>query len=271
MNKGKEKTKAKNTDTYDGSGGYASNEDWTKFLATDAGKAYTKKNTKQVGTGEFEPDTVTDIPGETKTKLGDLEVKGRRGAVQRWESNSQARQMKTLSDDISDSKKKIGRYTDRRETHGIYTEGAIGEDGVQAKGTWAAKDGHKRRFRNASANLDESTRNMGASQGQYDTYTRQVAAGAKGSSGDTFGVKTKATGSDLGTSSTTLESQQKLLETGKIGGDSTAETNVAPVPIVGRDGEVVDAKKKKTDVVAPGKMNSKFFKKKSPLKMKYFK
>jgi len=206
--------------------------------------------------GERGPSTVTDIPGETKTKLGDLEVKGRRGAVQRWESKSQGRNMKTLSDDISDSQKKIGKYTDRLAGHSD-------KDGKALKG-------HERRFRNATANLAESTRNMSASQGQYDTYTRQVAAGAKGSSGDTFGVKTKATLSDLGS----LENQDKYNADGKIG-EPEVQTNVAPVPVVGRDGKPVVAKKDKKVVKDVKTTNFKktpdFFKKKSPLKMKYFK
>ena len=67
--KGKKIYKSVNTDDYDGSGGYASSADWTKFLATDAGKEYTKKNTKQVETGESEPDTPF-IPATKGKKTG---------------------------------------------------------------------------------------------------------------------------------------------------------------------------------------------------------
>lgn len=244
VNKGKEITKAVNTDTYDGSGGYAPNDEWDAFLKTDAGKEYIKKNTKQVGTGNFEPDTTTNVPGETKTKLSDLEVKGRRGAVQNWEVNAQRRKMRHLSDDISDYTKKVGKYTDNLSKH-------TGKDGKPLKG-------HERRFRKAQANLDEYTRNMKAAQGQYDTYTRQVAAGAKGSSGDTFGVKTKATKSDIGD----LAAQDNFLRTGTF----EKQTESTPNPADNK-------KKKKTkDVDANAKKKtSQFFKGKTPLKMKYFK
>jgi hypothetical protein len=241
VSKGKEITEAVNTDTYDGSGGYASNDDWNDFLATPAGAEYTKKNTKQVGTGKFEDDTVTNIPGETKTTLGDLEVKGQRGMVAGWEVNQQARKQKRLSDDISDSEKNMGKYTGRLAKH---TDPLTGK----------AKKGHERRFRNATANLSESTRNNKNSTSQLDTYSRGVAQGASGHGGDTFSVKTKATLSDLGD----LEKQNQYNTDGTIGGPKV-ESNTNP------------AEDKKTDVVAPNKMNSKFFKKKSPLKMKYFK
>ena len=48
-------------DDYDGSGGYMSNEDWTKFLQTEQGKAYTEKYS----------DKTVDLPGET-TRTGTI-------------------------------------------------------------------------------------------------------------------------------------------------------------------------------------------------------
>ena len=252
VNKGKEKKETvKYTDLPEDIREQAKADNLKKFGTLNPTAAGLTDNTR--GTGEFEDDTVTNIPGETKTKLGDLEVKGRRGAVQRWESKSQGRNMKTLSDDISDSQKNIGKYNARLAKHS-------GKDGKALKG-------HERRFRNATSNLAESTRNMNASQGQYDTYTRQVAAGAKGSSGDTFGVKTKATGSDLGTKSTTIQKQIQLLETGKIGEAVVKTEGTAPVPKVKKDGK---KKTEGTDGALPKKTPD-FFKKKTPLKMKYFK
>jgi hypothetical protein len=249
VTKGKEKTEAVNTDTYDGSGGYASNDDWNDFLATPAGAEYTKKNTKQVGTGEFEDDTVTNIPGETKTTLGDLEVKGQRGMVAGWEVNQQARKQKRLSDDISDSEKKMGKYAARQDKHGIRNK-----DGV-----YEAKKGHERRFRNNEANLSESTRNKKNSTSQLDTYSRGVAQGASGHGGDTFSVKTKATGSDLGS----LENQENFSNTGSVA-KPVVESNTNPATV---------KEKKKTEGTdgALPKKTPDFFKKKTPLKMKYFK
>jgi hypothetical protein len=202
-----------------------------------------KKTGSQVGTGKFEDDKVTNIPGETKTTLGDLEVKGQRGMVAGWEVNQQARKQKRLSDDISDSEKNMGKYTGRLAKH---TDPLTGK----------AKKGHERRFRNATANLSESTRNNKNSTSQLDTYSRGVAQGASGHGGDTFSVKTKATLSDLGD----LEKQNQYNTDGTIGGPKV-KSNTNPA----------EDTKKKTDVKTNAKMSNKLFKKKSPLKMKYFK
>tara|TARA_R110002124_G_scaffold282592_1_gene457890 strand:+ start:296 stop:1264 length:969 start_codon:yes stop_codon:yes gene_type:complete len=80
--KGKEIMKKVNTDDYDGSGGYASDEDWNKFLGTDAGKRYTEENTKEVGTGTFEPDTQGD-PVKVTTKKNVVLKEATKGDAQR--------------------------------------------------------------------------------------------------------------------------------------------------------------------------------------------
>lgn len=219
-----------------------------QYHAKYGSKSKGKKTGGQVGTGKFEDDTVTDIPGETQTTLGDLEVKGQRGMVAGWEVSQQARKLKRLSDDISDSEKKIGRYQSRLDKH---TDPLTGK----------AKKGHERRFRNATANLAESTRNKKNSTSQLDTYSRGVAQGASGHGGDTFSVKTKATLSDLGS----LQNQERFTKTGSVADE--VKSNVNPTEL---------EKKKKTEVkkdvtsTAPKKAPD-FFKKKSPLKMKYFK
>ena len=208
------------------------------------------KTNNVIPTGERGPGTVKDIPGETKTKLGDLEVKGRRGMTQSWEAGSQGRRMKRLSDDISDSQKKVDRYKSRLS--GYATQG---EDGkwTKTKGKGEVSDS---KFNRNVRKFNESSRNVKGSQGQYDTYSRGVAQGARGSNSDTFGVKTRATLSDLGD----LGKQDKFNKDGTIG-EPEVETNVAPVPILDRDGKPVET---------PANMSNKFFKKKSPLKMKYF-
>jgi hypothetical protein len=208
------------------------------------------KTNNVIPTGKREPDIVTDIPGETTTNLSDLESKGRRGMTQSWEAGSQGRRMKRLSDDISDSQKKVDRYKSRLS--GYATQG---EDGkwTKTKGKGEVSDS---KFNRNVRKFDESSRNVKGSQGQYDTYSRGVAQGARGSNSDTFGVKTRATLSDLGD----LGKQDKFNKDGTIG-EPEVETNVAPVPILDRDGKPVET---------PANMSNKFFKKKSPLKMKYF-
>ena len=111
--KGKKITKAVNTDDYDGSGGYASNEDWTKFLATDAGKEYTKKNTKQVETGESEPDTV--IPGATTetNEFTPTQTRDKNDAMSPWRVRQQSRSIKKSGKDVRQSQNKLDK-TNRR-------------------------------------------------------------------------------------------------------------------------------------------------------------
>jgi hypothetical protein len=108
--KGKEKTKSVNTDDYDGSGGYASNEDWTKFLATDAGKRYTEKNTKQVGTGTFEPDTVGPDK-ETKVNTNtDLYRKSTGKAQSAYDRRNNLRANTRANRGVNKNERKLGKY-----------------------------------------------------------------------------------------------------------------------------------------------------------------
>mgnify|MGYP006084564669 FL=1 len=219
------------------------------------------KTNNVIPTGKREPDVKTYVPGKTTTKLGDLESKGRRGMTQSWEAGSQGRRMKRLSDDISDSQRKVDRYKGRLSKIGVQ-----GEDGK-----WTKKEGvSDSKFNRNVRKYDESSRNVKGSQGQYDTYSRGVAQGARGSNSDTFGVKTRATLSDLGD----LGKQDKFNKDGKIG-EPEVKANVAPVPKVDRDGKPIVAKKD-TKVIedvptTSSKKTPDFFKKKSPLKMKYFK
>ena len=201
----------------------------------------------------------TIIPGKD-IDLKDFEVEGKRGMVESWEAGSQGRRMKKLSDDISDSEKKIGTYTDRREKHGIYTKGAIGEDGVEAEGTWAAKKGHTKRFRNAKANLAESTRNMKGSQGQYDNYSKGVSRGSSGYNNGTFSVTEQATKKSLGNVKQQIEFEKKQNTPAAVEGTTNPLTTVKET--TGMVGDLKGTGKKKTPD---------FFKKKTPLKMKYFK
>jgi len=173
------------------------------------------------------------IPGKD-IDLKDFEVEGKRGMVESWEAGSQGRRMKKLSDDISDSQKKIGRYQSRLAKH-------TGKDGKALKG-------HERRFRNATANLAESTRNMKASQGQYDVYSKGVSRGASGYRGGTFNVTEQATKKSLGDVNKQIEFESKQLK---------------PKDVV--------TKTNPNEVTSPNEKSNKFFEKKTPLKMKYFK
>tara|TARA_R110002153_G_scaffold37846_7_gene110424 strand:- start:78 stop:539 length:462 start_codon:yes stop_codon:yes gene_type:complete len=153
--------------------------------------------------------------------------------------------MKRLSDDISDQEKKAGRYSDKRAKYGTQ----------DADGNWTANKGSEKKFRRATSNLDEANRNIEGSRGQYETYSKGVARGASGYHNDTFSVKEKAT---IGSVSDDINQQVDFLK--ENNGDTTDPTDTATNPA-----------STKKDVDSGAKMNSKFFKKKTPLKMKYFK
>lgn len=229
---------------------------------TPAMKARANKkraDAKAADTAAAKPKKTTKIVKGKDIDLKDFEVEGKRGMVESWEAGSQGRRMKRLSDDISDSEKNIGKYTDRREKHGIFTEGAIGEGGVQAEGTWKAKKGHTKRFRNAKANLAESTRNMKGSQGQYDNYSKGVSRGSSGYNNGTFSVTEQATKKSLGNVKEQIEFETKQNTPAVDEGTKNPLTTVKETTSM--VGDLKGAPKKTPD----------FFKKKTPLKMKYFK
>ncbi len=204
---------------------------WIKYGSKDGKKTGTK-----VDTGKREPDTITQGP-DKKINLKDFEVEGKRGMVESWEAGSQSRRMRKISDDISDAEKKVGRYTSRLAKH---TDPKTGK----------AKKGHERRFRNATANLAESQRNVKASQGQYDVYSKGVSRGASGYRGGIFNVTEQATKKSLGDVNKQIEFETKQLKPKKE--ETKTKTNPATT-------------------TTPNKKSSQFFKKAAPLKMKYFK
>ena len=183
--------------------------------------------------------TVKDIPGK-EINLKDFEVEGKRGMVESWEAGSQGRRMKKLSDDISDSQKNIGKYTSRLSKHSD-------KEGKALKG-------HERRFRNATANLAEAKRNMAGSQGQYDVYSKGVSRGASGYRGGTFNVTEQATKKSLGDVKQQIGFEKEQLKPKKV----VTNTNPLETPATGT-------------LETPNKKSNKFFKKPTPLKMKYFK
>lgn len=68
-------------DTYDGSGGYASDEDWSKFLASKQGKEYTEKYI--TGT----PSTTSEVITEGTKGIPDITIPGSAGQEMFFEGN----------------------------------------------------------------------------------------------------------------------------------------------------------------------------------------
>jgi hypothetical protein len=112
--KGKENMKTVNTDTYDGSGGYASDKDWNAFLKTPKGKAYLEKNTKQVGTGTFAPDTYT--PGKTSTvsSFGEYKTALSGDAKKPWHRRQDMRSTKLSTRGVIKTQDKIDKLNRKK-------------------------------------------------------------------------------------------------------------------------------------------------------------
>jgi len=182
--------------------------------------------------------TVKNIPGKV-IDLKDFEVEAKRGMVESWEAGSQGRRMKKLSDDISDSQRKVDRYKGRLKGYAKQDE----------KGNWVKTDPKvsDRKFNRNLRKFQESSRNVKGSQSQYDVYSKGVSRGASGYRGGTFNVTEQATKKSLGDVKQQIGFEQKQLEPKKV----VTKTN----PLV----------------ETPAEKNNKFFKKKTPLKMKYFK
>lgn len=204
-----------------------------------------KKTGAKVDTGKRGPDTTTQGP-DKNIDLKDFEVEGKRGIVESWEAGSQGRRMKKLSDDISDSQRKVDRYKGRLKGYAKQDE----------KGNWVKTDPNvsDRKFNRNLRKFQESSRNVKGSQGQYDVYSKGVSRGASGYRGGTFNVTEQATKKSLGNVKQQIGFEKDKLKPTKVA------TNTNPLETAATD-----------SLETPNKKNNKFFKKTTPLKMKYFK
>ena len=196
--KGKKITKAVNTDDYDGSGGYASNEDWTKFLATDAGKEYTKKNTKQVETGESEPDTV--IPGTTTetNEFTPTQTRDKNDAMSPWRVRQQSRSIKKSGKDVRQSQNKLDK-TNRRLAGMDKADKVVGN----------------RKYDRLMSKFNENTNELDAFKKNMTARTRQVEMSSDplGKSG-TFNSSSRDM--ELPDASTTYDGQKTIINEGGV-------------------------------------------------------
>ena len=232
--KGKKITTSVNTDDYDGSGGYASDEDWTKFLATDAGKEYTKKNTKQVETGESEPDTV--IPGITTetNEFTPTQTRDKNDAMSPWRVRQQSRSIKKSGKDVRQSQNKLNK-TNRRLAGMDEADKVVGN----------------KKYDRLMSKFNENTSELAAFNKNMTARTRQVEMSSDplGKSG-TF--KSASRNMELPDASSTYSGQKEIIDGGGV--EKPASIDFGEL---GNTDNNSDA--------------SNFFKKKTPLKMKYFK
>ncbi len=107
-------------------------------------------------------------------------------------------------------------------------------------------------------------RNMKASQGQYDNYSKGVSRGASGRRGGIFNVTEQATKKSLGD-----VKEQIKFET-EQNTPPVVKNNANPATTVEETTSMIGDLKGGKDGALPKKTPD-FFKKKTPLKMKYFK
>ncbi len=143
-------------DDYDGSGGYASDEDWNKFLASDQGKEYTKKTEGEtIFTSAFTPNEIESqkkgTPGTPdKKNMGYYE-----SMDAKWGAGVRGRGAKK---EIKQSSKAASKF-DRLEKRGKIPTGSDGKP--MTKEQYVSKIG-------------------GAYAGNYDTGVGKVKLGEKG-------------------------------------------------------------------------------------------
>ena len=199
--KGKEKTKKVNTDTYDGSGGYASNEEWAKFLKTPQGKAYTAKYTKEVGTGEYEPDVVVQEPDKvTETKeFVPTQKRDTNRALAPWEVRMQSRAIKKSGRDMRKSQNRLDATNRKLQKL---------KDGGISSG---------RKYDRLMAKQAENTSELDAFKGNMSARQRQAKMSASALMGDTY--KSEQRDSEFG--DFTQSKQEEIINSGNYKSNTT--------------------------------------------------
>jgi hypothetical protein len=222
----KEIMKTVNTDDYDGSGGYMDSDKWAKWLKTPAGQEYTKKNTKEVGTGEFE-----EVQGDPK------EVKVKKEVKLKTKDEGDAQSAYNRRQNIRASK-----VTGRQKKRQTIKEGRLKD-----KLAGIDKDKNPGKYRRIKAKLDQATDRLGVATSEAKNVANQSKQNIKaGSTKDVMSDDRYVTQGER------TEDQQK------------------------KSGEIVKSaftpKEVNTDIGFEARdVKSGFFKKKSPMKMNYFK
>jgi hypothetical protein len=281
---GKEITTKKLQDNYDGSGGYASNDDWTKFLNSPKGKEYIIKNTKEVGTGKFEPNTV--VKGETKEERSKFKpgVKDTGDSKRPWERRWDSRAVKKTGKDVRQSENKAIRVNDKMAK---LESGFAKDESGKAVAPKAGEKGYKK-YAKLQAKSRENASELEGFKGASDMAVMQAQQSA-GKGTKIITPERDATRSDYGTvreqmndlegevinnNDATKKSGSKGLSDGiKAGNKKAQETKVTgTLEKAGKAATTVtDALKNKPADTPAEKNANNFFSKKSPLKMKYFK
>jgi hypothetical protein len=182
--KGKEIMKTVNTDTYDGSGGYASDKDWNAFLKTPKGKAYLEKNTKQVGTGTYEPDTYT--PGTTTktTDFNSYKVAVKGDAKRPWQRRFDNRGIKIGGRETRQAGNKIDKTNRKLSEYAKFDTNKDGkfsaaEKSVMGKGGFLGLGKSQKKFEKLGRKLAENKAEYEGFKGGRDAAIAQSIQSVK--------------------------------------------------------------------------------------------
>ncbi len=207
----KEIMKTVNTDNYDGSGGYASDKDWNAFLKTPKGKAYLEKNTKQVGTGEFE-DTYT--PGKTSTvsSFGEYKTAIKGDAKKPWHRRQDMRSTKLSTRGVIKTQDKIDKLS--RKKNKLVKKYDTNNDGV-------LNDKEKSNVKSKGfLGIGNDARSLSRTENRIKAYGGQLK-GAQGS--QNASIKQQEQSVRYGNKIDLGERDARLSDIGPAGGDKQTE------------------------------------------------
>ena len=219
-----------------------------QYHAKYGSKAKGKKTGGQVGTGKFEDDKVT--PGTTTetNEFTPTQTRDNNDAMSPWRVRQQSRSIKKSGKDVRQSQNKLNK-TNRR---------LAGMDE-------ADKEVGNKKYDRLMSKQAENTTELDAFNKNMTARTRQVEMSSDplGKSG-TF--KSASRNMELPDASSTYSGQTEIIKSGGVKKPSSIDFGEIAKT------EATDSKKLLVDEPSgPKKKTPDFFKKKTPLKMKYFK
>jgi hypothetical protein len=214
-------------DNYDGSGGYMSNEDWTKFLQTEQGKAYTEKHSpktiklpnKTETSGRIEPINEKTDPSQ-QYNMGFREAEDAnwaRGAMRRGLNRDERKAIKNKVQSMSNEDRKKFRQEMKKQRKGTFLGLGIGGDRqerkIQALKNMGELDPNYKSYKSEQADkilsMDTEERNQkieSATMNKYNMPTNSYGDFKEGSSGPKSGEGLpEITDADLATKTSTYD------------------------------------------------------------------
>ena len=215
-----------------------------QYHAEYGSKTKGKKTGGQVGTGNFEEDTV--IPGTTTetNEFTSTQTRDNNDAMSPWRVRQQSRSIKKSGKDVRQSQNKLNK-TNRRLAGMDEADKVVGN----------------KKYDRLMSKKAENTTELDAFNKNMTARTRQVEM-----SSDPLGknrtFKSASRNMELPDASSTYSGQKEIIESGGVKKPASID--------FGALGETEDTDTEKLSGALPKKTPD-FFKKKTPLKMKYFK